>query len=234
MGHGMLVRGLCLAAAAALPAWSQELPLPAPASEESAAPISATSMGFTSYRAECERPGAVDRWFRRWVARNQHSHWGYPREFEDAPLGLMVHSHIATGVANGHAARMALHQYDFYAGSDQLTPRGRYQVAKMSEWLPMNQFPVFVEPSAASAALDEARRQAVWSEIAGGPCRIPLERVLIGYTTSRGLGGIEAQAIDLNRLKQTSSRGMGAVGGGADAGSGGGAATTEDSGAQEF
>lgn len=227
----MLAGGLWLAMAAWLPAVAQEVPLPPaePAAAEPAVPATA-SLSDSAVCVECAPSGGIlSRWYRRHVARAQEKYWGYPEEFEDAPLGLMVNSHIATSVASGYAARMVLYQYDFYPGTDQLKPRGKQQVKKIASWLPLNQFPVFVEPSGQTARLDEARRQAVWRELADAPYEIPLERVIIGYGASRGLGGLEAQAVDRNRLSQTTARGAaGGVGGGGgvDAGFGAGSVTT--------
>jgi hypothetical protein len=150
---------------------------------------------------------------REWM---QATHWGYPEENQDAPLGAMLNRHVATSIVNGRASRMTLYQYDFLPGSDKLKPRGKAQVAKFAAWLSVHPMMVFIEPSAIAPQLDEARREAVVRELADGPCPIPAELVVVGCRTSRGLEGIEALAIDRNRLSQTSSRGVGA---GAAAGS---------------
>jgi hypothetical protein len=109
-----------------------------------------------------------------------------------------------------------LYQYDFLPGSDKLKPRGKAQLAKFANWISAHPMLMFIEPSAGTPRLDEARRAAVMRELAESPCPIPAELVVVGYGPSRGLEGIEALAIDRNRVSQTASRGVGA---GAAAGS---------------
>ena len=219
--HKLMLSGFVwLATAAALPALAQNPapPEPEPMGPPPAVPgVEATPPVYYETYCPPRRVGSVGRWWQRCRARAQDRYWGYPEEFQDVPLGTMLQAHVATSVANGQAARMALHQFDFVPASDQLKPRGKAQVAKIAAWAPMNAFLVFVEPSTDSPELDEARRQTVWLELSK-LCPIASERVVVGYPASRGLEGVEAQAIDRNRLSQTSARGIGA---GAAAGSSG-------------
>ncbi|MSR59214.1 MAG: hypothetical protein EXS05_16485 [Planctomycetaceae bacterium] len=241
----MMLAGFAwLATAAALPALAQDLSLPdlgQSASEPSALPPvngpgpaapGAETAPPVCYEPYCppRRLGAIARWRQRCRAHAQDKYWGYPEEFQDAPLGTMVNAHIAASVARGQAARMVLHQFDFFPDSDQLKPRGKTQVAKIGTWLSMNPFPVLVEPSGIDPQLDEARRLAVWHELAGCPCPIPSERVVVAYAPSRGLEGVEAQIIDRNRLSQTAARGVGGGGGGGAGGAGGGSGAAGSSG----
>lgn len=174
-------------------------------------PLTVSRAAPPKYYYQCPPPvrqSAFSRWHQRHKAQAQAKYLGYPEEFHHAPLGMMVNAHIETSIAKGQASRMVLYQYDFVPGSDQLKPRGKAQAAKIAAWLPFNPYPVFVEPSGDSFELDEARRQSVWREFAATSCPIPGERVVVGYASSRGLEGLEAELIDQNRLNQTGSRGM--------------------------
>jgi hypothetical protein len=236
----MLAGGVWLATTVAVPAQAQNDPpvesgqvesgraeseqaasdiLPLPTANGPGSPaFGATSSASPAYsepvysEADCppRRMGPVGRWRQRRRARAQDKCWGYPEEFQDAPLGAMLNAHMTAGIASGQAARMVLYQYDFYPESNQLKPRGKAQVAKIASWLSMNPFLIFVEPSGSDAGLDEARRQIVWRELAGGPCPVPLERVVVGTGASNGINGLEALAIDRSRYNQTSARGVGA------------------------
>lgn len=177
-------------------------------------------------------PGPLVRWHRRCKARAQEKYWGYPEEFQDAPLGAMLQAHVDTSIANGQAARMVLRQYDFYPFTNQLKPRGKSQLAKIASWLLANPSPVFVEPSVDDPGLNEARRRTVARELAVLACPVPGERILVGLPGGGGVSGVESILIDRNRLNQTTTRGAGAGGSGDSNGSsngGGGAGTSSSS-----
>lgn len=208
----MLAGGLWLAATASLPA--EDLPPPRPAVLRPSVPVFVDTYDGTAAAAPpdfCEAAcPPCSTTVSKHRARAQRKYLGYPEEFHDAPLGAMLNHHLGTSIANGRAARMTLYQYDFVPGSDKLKPRGRAQVAKFAAWLSHSPMLVFVEPSAGTPRLDEARRQTVLRELADGPCAIVPEQVLVGSYAGRGLEGLEALAIDRNRLSQTSARGVGA------------------------
>jgi hypothetical protein len=157
--------------------------------------------------------------FARFKQRCQAKYWGYPEEFCEPPLGAMVQGFQMIQIANAQAARMGLYQYDFLPDSDQLNTRGKAQLARIGACLPMNGFPIFIDPTPSNPELDELRRQAAWRELALQHGPIPIERIVIGRPNIRGLDAPDALVIDRNRLGLTSSRGVGAGGGGASAGS---------------
>jgi len=146
-------------------------------------------------------------------SRFRSRYWGYPQEFCDLPLGAVLQGQMMAQVANGQAARMALYQYDFQLASDRLNASGRAQLAKIARWLPMNDFPLFVEPTSANPELDERRRQMVWQELSNHQISIPLERILLGRPNVRGLDASDAISIDRNRQGLTFSRGISSGGG---------------------
>jgi hypothetical protein len=121
--------------------------------------------------------------------------------------------HGQTEVTNGEAARMVLYHYDFVEGSDQLKPRGKYQLAKITALLPLNFNPLIIEASPEAPALDEARRVAVVRELAVGPFPVPAERVVIGRPLSIPLEGADAERIYRNLLLNTESGGVRGTGG---------------------
>ncbi|MBS0265738.1 MAG: hypothetical protein JSS02_27655 [Planctomycetes bacterium] len=243
--HWMLVGGLFLAAAAGeptraenprlpgLPASMVE-PVPAPATGATrpagvVAPAPAPEAMVEMPYCRPRRVGPLARWHANCKARAQEKYWGYPEEFEDAPLGLMVNSHYSAAIARGQEARMVLWQYDFVAGSSELKPRGRGQLARMTQWLAVNQFPICIEPTPYAPELAEARRQVVWHELSLGPCPVGLDRVVVGLPGGYGLETADALVIDRNRVSQTLSRGAAALGG-SGSGSGSGSGTSSSAG----
>jgi hypothetical protein len=225
--------GMILAAAAGLPALAQDLPSaeydpaesePAVAEEAPAPsanglkPLPAQPVQYGQYGVQdCPpyREGPIRRWRRRHKAHCQDTLWGYPEEFQDAPLGASVQANIQVQATKGQAARMVLYQYDFVPGSDRLKPRGKLQA-------------VVVEPSGRGPKLDEARRQAVWHEFTSEQILIPAERVIVARPLGGGLDGPAAALMQNNLDKQTTARGVaggtaGGSGAGGSASSGGGA-----------
>src|SRR5438128_6809085 len=102
---------------------------------------------------------------------------------------------------------MVLYHYDFVDGSDQLNPRGRYQVAKIATLLPQIFSPVIIETTVDGPGMDEARRVAVVRELAKSPFPVPAERVVVGRPISVPLQGMEAERIYHNLLLNTEFRG---------------------------
>lgn len=126
--------------------------------------------------------------------------YGYPEEFVPRPLGAALYDHNLAMTANAAAARLTLHQYDFIQGSDQLSPRGVEQLARLVPQLLASPFPLIVERTPADPALAARRREAVAIRLAQGPCPIPPDRVLVGVPIATGLNGIDAQIIAGNSL----------------------------------
>jgi len=209
--------GLILAAAAGLTAAGQDLP-PLGAETEGATGASGPVANQPVLRAQnadeaCppNRPGPIRRWHERQKAICRDKLWGYPEEFQDAPLGAMLEGQLAAQIANGRAARMVLYQYDFVPGTDRLKPRGRIQLAKFIPCL--HTYGIIVEPSGSGAVLDEARRQTVLRELASDEFRIPTAQVVVGRPLRRGLEGPEAILVERNLWGLTTARGASGGGG---------------------
>ena len=132
--------------------------------------------------------------------RLQGRFYGYPEEFVPRPLGAALYDHNLAMTANAAAARLTLYQYDFVQGSDQLSPRGVEQLARLVPQLLNSPFPLIVERTPTDPALAARRREAVAIRLAQGPCPVPQERVLVGAPIATGLTGIDAQVIAGNAL----------------------------------
>ena len=192
---------------------------PAPGSDPMAVPFDDTrgpintqsnSVSPIQYAVQ-DCPPSQPGFFTRIKRHCQAKYWGYPEEFYGPPLGAAVNGSQMTQVAKGQAARMALYQYDFLPDSDQLNTRGKAELCRIAQWLPANNFPVFVESTPGNLELDELRRQTVLNEIGSICFAIPSERVIVGRPNIRGLNAAESLLIDRNRL---SLIGRGAAGGG--------------------
>lgn len=132
--------------------------------------------------------------------RVQGRFYGYPEEFVPRPLGAALADHNLAMVANGAAARLTLYDYDFVQGSSELSPRGIEQLIRLAPQLQASPYPLIIERTPANPALAQARREAVAIRLAGGPCPIPPDRVLVGAPIANGLSGTNAQVIAGNSL----------------------------------
>lgn len=194
---------------AAVPASSELIPLPVPDGLPSPPPSVYTGAAAVPQDYLPCPPAPIYK-----HERCRAKYWGYPEEFQSPPLSARVTAFQVAQIAQGQAARMMLYEYDFLPSSDQLNARGKRRLAKIAVWLPMNGFPVVVEPALASPELGELRRQRVWYELAAAPCPIPSERVILGYPRFRSMDAAEALLLERNRLGLTLSRGASSDGGG--------------------
>ncbi len=241
-----LTGGLLLAAATLkFPCQAQELPPPAPPAPSvyDSAPLAGSGLstprtldnGPITYVTDGEGyecppydAGPIRRWKMRHKAKAQDKMCGYPEEFHRPPLGAALKGQLEAQKLNGRVARLALYEYDFVPGTDELKPRGRAQLAKIGQWIPTTPGNVMIEPSIDGPDLDEARRTRVWQALAGGPFALSMENIRIGRPVSGGLDYGTATAIGATRLQQSLSRGVsssggaGGAAGGAGAGAGGG------------
>jgi hypothetical protein len=107
-------------------------------------------------------------------------------------------------VGNGVAARMALYDYDFVPGTDQLNYRGRDRLRQIAFHIPRNPFPVVVERLPFAPALADARRLAVLNELAAAGLQAQVgssslaDRVVVSGPIAVPLRGIEAISISQN------------------------------------
>lgn len=212
---------------------TEPAPLPAAEPQETVPPSYVDYGQQHTYYNPVERPGLFGRIRQRirddWAcykARQQATHWGYPEEFERPPVGSALRWNLEAQMANGRPSRMTLFHYDFLPDSDQLNARGRRELVRISTCLPAGTCPILIEPTPGYADLDEARRQTVWRELAGGAFPIPIDRVIAGRPQVRPLDDADSQNIEQNRMTLSRSRGVGLTGGG-----GGGAAGSSLSGA---
>ncbi|WP_337172926.1 hypothetical protein [Paludisphaera sp.] len=161
-------------------------------------------------------PVATSRRGPRFVLKKIRSwHWrrvqgkllGYPEEFKPRPLGTSVYAMGRTMASNGAEARLALYDYDFVAGSAELTDRGRDQLAKAAAQLAASPFPLIVERTPRDPALAGERRRVVIETLAASSLPVDAGRVLVGQPAPFGLSGIDAQIISANALNRTQQYG---------------------------
>jgi hypothetical protein len=175
---------------------SGPVPVPAPTRV-----ISSTTHGHAGCSSgscgKCKEPGLLDRikykWTHYWKPELQESHWGYPEEFCEKPLGYFVYAHNRTMVANGEAARMMLYHYDFVRNEVELTSRGQQQLAKIAYMLPRNYFPLAIQSTPEDPGLAERRRQYVLELLAAAEFPVPAERVVVTGPISYGRQGYEGE-----------------------------------------
>ena len=103
--------------------------------------------------------------------------------------------------------RSALYEYDFVPGTAEMKPRGREHLARISEWLPQTPGEISVEPTREGVELDQARREAVYQELAALPCGVALVNIRTGRRRHPGLDADSGHLIFQNRMQQTKSRG---------------------------
>jgi hypothetical protein len=178
----------------------------------------------------CPAPRPAVRQVVKPMARGSLMH---PRDFPAAPFGHSVGAHFQAQVNNGISSRMALHDYDFVAGGDQLTHRGKERVRQIAVWTAANPSAVVVEWLPQTPKLADARRAVVLAELSTLLGPVPAERVVVGPPVTPALQGAEAELIYGNLIRLTDSYGTfpstgvrGAAGGGAGSQGGGGGAAT--------
>lgn len=218
--------------------WSAALALSfvhgaAPAQEPPGQPVTVSSEVVTSPVPSCQREGndRLSFWQRWKLGKKKHGE-GAPREAYAKPLGESLYATSRTMVGNGVAARLTLYQFDFVPCTDQLSPRGRDQLAGMVPLLTQYPFPLVIERSQGVASLDDSRKLTVLNELGRAGMPMPAERVVIGLPSAAGMTGFESQ-IEYRRLMQQSLNGgtPTAVTGSIMPGAGGGFSVTPSAGA---
>lgn len=200
-------------------------PAPAPAVEESAGESRAASGSQAGYlqpqvagpscqAAPCnqcysqvEKTSRLREYLRFKKLKHQYKWWGYPEEFEEIPFGTFTNMQLTRQMETGEAARLVLYHYDFVQDENGLTPRGKYQLAKMISMLSRCECSLVIQQTADEPELDEARRVAVLTELAQRGLSLSADRVIIGVPSVKGLQGIEAQSVNRNFQQNTESRG---------------------------
>ena len=121
-----------------------------------------------------------------------------------AAAGENLNIFWAIQIANGEAARMVLYHFDFVPGQPELTARGIRQLSKFADMLQQTPHTLIIQPSPELPRLDELRRDHVLNALAMMDVHVPEERVIIRIPPTRGLDGIDAEAIHLKQLGLTS------------------------------
>ena len=141
-------------------------------------------------------------WFRRSHTRMPHFIKLPP--VEPPAAGENVNTFWAIQIANGEAARMVLYHFDFVPGQPELTARGTRQLSRFADMLQQTPHSLILQPSPEQPRLDELRRVHVLNVLAMMDVHVPEERVIIRIPQTRGLDGIDAEAIQLKQLGLTS------------------------------
>ena len=141
-------------------------------------------------------------WFRRSHTRMPHFIKLPP--VEPPAAGENLNIFWAIQIANGEAARMVLYHFDFVPGQPELTARGTRQLSKFADMLQQTPHPLILQPSREQARLDDLRRDHVLNALAMMDVHVPEERVIIRIPQTRGLDGIDAEAIQLKQMGLTS------------------------------
>jgi hypothetical protein len=175
---------------------------PPPAVPISTAPPAASRPTNACSLSQCQHRTQLGR--RLCKRKLQEKFLGFPEEFERPALGAAVYTANNIQVNNGMAARLTLYQYDFVEGSNQLSPRGRDQLAKIAALLPLSFSPVVIERTLDEPGLADARRAAVLAELGRGLFPVPAERVVVAAPAALGLRGIEADLTAQALLMRTS------------------------------
>jgi len=148
------------------------------------------------------------KWQNYWKPGLQESHWGYPEEFGERPLGASVYATMRTHVANGEAARMVLMEYDFESGGSKLNYRGLQQLGSIAYMLPRNFFPVIIEQSkTGNPELDAQRRQEVLNILAQAPFPVAPERILVANPIPAGMDSPQPSIVYDGLLGSVRARG---------------------------
>ena len=176
---GLMIAGTGAPAATAQEAPAASAPLPAPtlpgAVAEGVLPAGPFDSPPTAVppagTCTCGNRHGLSRW--RWHRTQckqylQEHFLGYAEEFNEWPLGEALYAHARTQVANGLAARMVFHHYDFVDGTSQLNLRGRDKLAAVAATLPTTFFPVVVERTPTEPGLDQSRRLTLLAQLAQG------------------------------------------------------------------
>jgi|GEM_PF-5047017 len=150
---------------------------------------------YLKQRVQYHRDKFKYRWDHYYKPGLQETHWGYPEEFCEKPLGYYTSANFKTMVANGEASRMVLHEMDFVRGEARLNERGREQLAKMAHMLPRNFFPLIIAQSGDDMTLADARRTAILGLLNESGFAVPEQRIVLATPLSRGLVGTEGEII---------------------------------------
>ena len=150
-------------------------------------------------------------WWEEKKACLQYSHWGYPEEFEERPLGQCVCAHLKTQITNGLVGEMALYRYDFRnepdADSSQLNRHGKRRLLEFVELFQCDIHPLVIESAEDDPQLDAARRAHVVAFLQEWMGEIPEQWVVVGRPTPRGLRYEEGVDVYGNMLQNTRTRG---------------------------
>lgn len=151
----------------------------------------------------------------RWqkhIQNKQASSWGYPKYFEERPLGVLVDSAIVAQVGNGIRDQSVLYEYDFMSPpfDDQLSPWGKRHLQQILLRAEQWGVPIVINSTVDDQTLDGRRRAEVIQMLARWESPIDPSWVITGYDPVNPMHGVEAALIQQNQLTEVE---LGPVGG---------------------
>ena len=145
-------------------------------------------------------------WWSRKKMCLQESHWGYPEEFCELPLGARLYAHLNTQVTNAAVAQMVLYRYDFFDGifndASRLNYHGLKRLKGMVRMLQSQGCPIIVEHTPEEPRLAATRRNHVLNSLQKLGFAVPQEWVVVGEPKAAGLSGEEALGVHQRMLSQ--------------------------------
>ena len=128
--------------------------------------------------------------------------------YEIREPGSLVYQAMSTQVANGACSRTTLYRFDFIDAegneSDQLSPRGYSELAKIVRRWQAYGVPIRIESSGIEH-MDQRRQVAVATAVAEQGFEVTPESILVINRAPGGLWGVEAQLIYGRMLQQTAT-----------------------------
>lgn len=114
---------------------------------------------------------------------------GYPDQFPQPPLGYYVRQNNGAQVARAEQHSFTLYRSDFWAGTDQLTPRGAARVNRMLAKLDCWNGPLLVEVDPDRPELAQMRRESLVANLQRSGFPFDPARLVVGPSPYLGLRG---------------------------------------------
>ncbi len=130
-------------------------------------------------------------WYTQAKPYLEDTHWGHAEYFNERPFGSYLNDTQQVQIANGTVDQMALYQYDFLEGEEELNRRGREQLKKIGFWMEQTGQPVVIEESG-DTDLDKRRKEHVRAVLISMERALTDSSVVIGKPAAFGLlrGGV--------------------------------------------
>jgi hypothetical protein len=211
----------------AVSAWGQQ-PAPAPAPAPALPPGLPAGVQY----AEEEPSGRIHGALRHAGRAIQAGAIGYPKYFDEPPVGYFINQHYTRMSANANTHRFMIYRSDFLPGTSAFSPIGASRFNLMASRLQKWQGPITIEWSPDEPGLAEQRRATVVAVFQRAKLPVTADRVVIGPTAYPGGLGSDAAnnySIMIQRdqrapqqysVSPSSASGFGAGGGGGGGGLG--------------